>query len=106
MLLFTAGGGDIARVIRDNKLEMKTKGRNAGLLRMSVGVALRGLINNGTPVKVGSLTVKTLKQPIVMPKVEAAAPGRKKAAKKVAKRAAPRKRAAAPVEAAASAAAE
>lgn len=95
LLVHLAGGGTIDQVIKANKLEVKTKGKNAGLVRMSVGVALRGLINNGTAAKIGKLDVKTLKQPVSVPKVEALAPrkggSKKKAAKK---KAAPRKRAA------------
>lgn len=100
MLLDAALGGTTAHIIRDNKLKISADG-NAGTVRMSVGVALRGLINNGTPVHIGKLTVKSLKQHVDLPKVEplVASAGRKKSkAKKAAK---PRtKRAPRPAEAA------
>ncbi len=83
-------------MIAANGLKVK-KGGNDGLVRMAVGNALRGLVRNGTPVRIGKLTVKTLKQPVALPKVEAAKTARgagKKAAKKIkAKRKAPRTRA-------------
>ncbi len=98
MLLFTAGGGDIKDVIDRNKLEgVKTKGKNPGLVRMSVGVMLRALVRNGTPVKIGKVTVEKLSQKVEMPKVEklaAAKPAARKrgTGKTKAKRSAPRKR--------------
>lgn len=100
LLIHTAGGGKLGTVIRDNGLTAKYKGRedsNPGLLRMSVGGSLRALVNAGTPVKIGAITVKTLKQTVALPKVEDAAPsgGKAKKAKgrKVkTKKAAPRKR--------------
>jgi len=98
MLLDASLGGTTARIIKDNKLKISASG-NAGTVRMSVGVALRGLINNGTAVTIGKLTVKSLKQKVDLPKVEplaGSAPRRKKAktaktAKKARKASAPRK---------------
>lgn len=97
MLVHTAEGGTIKQVVSANGLKVKDGG-NPGCYRMSIGVALRGLVRNGTPVKIGSLTVKTLKQPIVLPKVEAAPAPRK--AKKASKATA-RKAKAEPAQAAA-----
>ncbi len=94
MLLHKASGGSIGSIVRDNKLKMEQGKRNDGLFRMAVGVALRGLVRNGTPVKIGHVTVKTLKQSVALPKVEAlAAPVRKASkpkARKSAKKAAPK----------------
>lgn len=77
MLLFTAGGGDIQAVIVANKLtdkmaaHMKKKGPKApGLQRMILGVMLRALVRNETPVKIGKITVSDLKQKVELPKVE------------------------------------
>lgn len=70
MLIFTAGGGDIAKVIKANGLSDKydpAKYDNQGLLRMSVGNSLRALVRGGTPVTVGDITVKTLEQRIALP---------------------------------------
>jgi predicted secreted Zn-dependent protease len=76
MLVFTAGGGDIATVVSANKLtdkmapHMKKKGPKApGLQRMILGVMLRGLVRNGTPVKIGKITVDKLTQKVEVPKV-------------------------------------
>ncbi len=92
MLLHLAvDGGTLNQVIAANGLKLK-KGSNDGLIRMAVGNMLRGLVRNGTPVKVGSVTVKTLKQVVALPKVEAKAAKPKKVAKKKAKtKRAPRK---------------
>lgn len=89
LLLHLAGKGTIEQVVRANKLVVKDGG-NAGLYRMSVGVALRGLVRNGTPVRIGAVTVKTLKQPVALPKVEAKAAPKK--VKKAKRKTAPRKR--------------
>lgn len=70
MLVFMAGGGNIARVIKDNKLTDKydpAQYDNQGLLRMSVGNSLRALVRAGTPVVIGDLTVKTLEQRVAVP---------------------------------------
>lgn len=79
MLLDASQGGTTARIVRDNKLKIKAKG-NPGTQRMSVGVALRGHINQGLPVTIGKLTIKSLKQAVALPKVEplVASAGRKK----------------------------
>lgn len=92
MLLFTAGGGDITTVINANKLQermaphMKKKGPKApGLQRMTLGVMLRALVRNGTPVKIGKELVEKLSQKVELPKVEKierAAPKRAKSARK------------------------
>lgn len=85
MLLHKASGGSLAGVIRDNGLTAKFKGRDAsneGLMRMSVGVALRALVRHGTPIKIGHLTVKSLKQTIALPKAETVAAKPKKGGKK------------------------
>lgn len=77
MLLFTAGGGDITTVINANKLQdkmaahMKKRGPKApGLQRMTLGVMLRALVRNGTPVKIGKETIERLNQRVDLPKVE------------------------------------
>jgi hypothetical protein len=72
MLLFVAAGGTAAKAAKDNDLKMKADGRNEGLFRMAVGNALRGLVRNGTPVKIGKITIKTLSQAVALPKLEAA----------------------------------
>ncbi len=101
MLLFTSGGGEITTVINANKLQdkmsahMKKKGPKApGLQRMMLGVMLRALVRNGTPVKIGKEVVEKLTQKVDLPKVEkverAAKAAKPKAAKK-AKAAKPRK---------------
>lgn len=77
MLLHLAAGKDIEQVIRANKLEIKASGANAGLVRMTVGGALRAKVRAGEEVKIGSLVVKSLKQHIDLPKVEDKAPARK-----------------------------
>lgn len=77
MLVFTAGGGEITTVINANKLQdkmaahMKKKGPKApGLQRMMLGVMLRALVRNGTPVKIGKELVEKLTQKVDVPKVE------------------------------------
>lgn len=75
MLLFLSGGGDIDQVIRANKLEDKMKPhakKQPGLRRMTLGVMLRALVRNDTPVKIGKITVEKLTQKVEMPKVEKA----------------------------------
>lgn len=81
MLLFTAGGGDITTVINANKLQdkmaphMKKKGPKApGLQRMTLGVMLRALVRNGTPVKIGKEVIEKLTQKVDLPKVEKRVP--------------------------------
>lgn len=76
MLVFTAGGGDVQTVISANKLtdkmaaHLKKKGpKAAGIIRMCLGVMLRALVRNGTPVKIGKTTVSDLKQKVEVPKV-------------------------------------
>lgn len=77
MLLFIAGGGEITTVINANKLQermaghMKKKGpKAAGLQRMTLGVMLRALVRNGTPVKIGKELIEKLTQKVDLPKVE------------------------------------
>lgn len=92
MLLFTAGGGEITTVINANKLQdkmaphMKKKGPKApGLQRMTLGVMLRALVRNGTPVKIGKELIEKLTQKVDLPKVEKAVA--KKAAAKAPRKA-------------------
>lgn len=95
MLLFTANGGEITTVVNANKLQekmaphLKKKGPKApGLIRMTLGVMLRALVRNGTPVKIGKEVVEKLSQRVELPKVvktERAAPAAKKTARKTAK---------------------
>lgn len=90
MLVATAAGVKLEDVVKANGLDDKFKGRKVsdgpGLYRMSLGVALRALVNAGTPVKIGSITVKTLKQHVDVPKVEkvATAKAKKNGRKKLA----------------------
>lgn len=106
MLLLHTGKQTIAGVVRANGLTAKFKDRdpekNPGLFRMSVGVALRALVNHGTPVTIGDVVVKSLKQTVALPKVEKTerAPTKPKATKKAKKAAKPRKARAAAAEAA------
>lgn len=86
MLLFTAGGGEITTVINANKLQekmaphMKKKGPKApGLQRMTLGVMLRALVRNGTPVKIGKELIEKLTQKVDLPKVEKVERAAKKA---------------------------
>lgn len=72
MLLHIADGGTMAQVVKANKLSVKDGG-NAGTYRMAIGVALRGLVRNGTPAQIGDVTVKTLSQRVALPKVSKAA---------------------------------
>lgn len=96
MLVFTAGGGEITTVINANKLQdkmsahMKRKGPKApGLQRMTLGVMLRALVRNGTPVKIGKELIEKLTQKVDVPKVEkierVAKAAKPKAAKKARK---------------------
>ncbi len=77
MLAFTAGGGEITTVVNANKLQdrmaphLKKKGPKApGLARMTLGVMLRALVRNGTPVKIGKELIEKLGQKVELPKVE------------------------------------
>lgn len=86
MLQFVASGKDLMQIVRANgltdRLDIK-KYDNVGLFRMSLGNALRGLVRNGTPVKIGDIEVKTLSQRIaapVPPKKAAKTPASRKAA--------------------------
>lgn len=86
MLVATASGVTIEQIIKANDLGSKFKPSqwdNRGLLRMSVGNTLRGLVRNDTPVKIGSVTVKSLEQRVAVPEVKDAP---KKAAKPKAKK--------------------
>lgn len=74
LLTFIAGGGDLDRIIRDNKLGDKyPKGAkgfgNLGLFRMTLGGSLRALVRAEVPVKIGSIMVKTLEQRVADPSV-------------------------------------
>lgn len=92
MLLLYTTKKTLEGVIRDNGLKMKADefGGNAGTFRMSVGVALRGLVRNGTPVTIGDVVVKSLRQAVALPKVEKAERSAKPA-KKAKKASKPRK---------------
>lgn len=88
LITFIAGGGELDRIIRDNKLTDKyPKGAkgfgNPGLFRMTLGGTLRALVRAGTPVKIGAIMVKTLEQRVADPSVGEAKPKKAKAAKKV-----------------------
>lgn len=72
MLLHVAAGGTAKQAADANGLKIKDGG-NAGTYRMALGVALRGLVRNGTPVKIGTVTVKMLSQRVALPKVSKAA---------------------------------
>lgn len=92
LLLFTAAGGDIKDVVTRNKLDDKMKPhmkKQEGLRRMTLGVMLRALVRNGTPVRIGKVTVEKLSQKVEMPKVEKLPA--KPAPRKKAKRAAPKR---------------
>ena len=55
----------LTKVVKDNKLGEKVdvaKWDNMGLLRMTIGNSLRALVKAGTPVTIGSETVKSLAQ--------------------------------------------
>lgn len=98
MLVFTAGGGEITTVINANKLQdkmaahMKKKGPKApGLQRMTLGVMLRALVRNGTPVKIGKEVVEKLTQKVDVPKVDKIERVAKAKPAKKAKAAKPRK---------------
>lgn len=80
-LLHFADGGTIDQVIKANKLEVSTDASNVGLVRMTVGGMLRAKIKAGETVKIGSLMIKSLKQHVDLPKVEALADKPRKAAK-------------------------
>lgn len=80
MVVLLAKGGTIKDVIAANSLDVKKTGANEGQLRMAIGGALRGLVRNGTAVKIGSIKVEKLTQRVDLPIVESAAP--RKAAKK------------------------
>lgn len=88
MALFLANGGSPTDLAKANELKVK-KGGNEGMFRMNLGVALRGLVRNGTKVKIGSVSVSDLKQKVDLPKVEplTRAKPAKKAKKAKAKRA-------------------
>lgn len=85
MLTFVASGGDLDRIVRDNKLTDKypkgAKGyANPGLFRMTLGGTLRSLVRHGTPVKIGAIVVKTLEQRVADPSSDVAKPQKAKAA--------------------------
>lgn len=87
MLVHVANGGTVQQVISANGFDKFGTGGNDGTLRMSVGVALRAAVRAGEPVKIGGLTVKSLKQAVALPKVDKKAPAPRKAkSKKPAKR--------------------
>jgi hypothetical protein len=82
MALFVANGGKASDLAKTNDVKVK-KGGNEGMFRMNLGVALRGLVRNGTKVKIGSVSVSDLKQKVELPKIEKIA--RAKPAKKAKK---------------------
>jgi len=82
MLVHRANGGDMDSIINANKLadRMKPHAKKAeGLKRMTLGVMLRALVRNGTPVKIGKNVVEKLNQKVEMPKVEKTATSAPKA---------------------------
>ena len=88
MLIHKAAGGTLDEIVKANDLGDKMKphkDKQEGLKRMTLGVILRALVKNGTPVKIGKIKVERLNQKVEMPKVERKAPAAKKAS-------APRKR--------------
>lgn len=94
MLLFTAGGGDIADVISKNKLDEAMKPhtkKQSGLKSMTLGIMLRKMVKDGTPVRIGKILVEKLNQKVELPKIEkierkTVEPKAKKATKKASKR--------------------
>jgi len=83
MLLHTANGGDIEAVVNANKLQDRMaahRKKSPGLARMTLGVMLRAMVRNGTPVKIGKTTVEKLNQKVELPAVEKVARPVKKAA--------------------------
>jgi len=76
MLLHKSKGGELDAIINANKLQERMKKHakmQDGLRRMTLGVMLRALVRNGTPVKIGGVTVEKLTQKVELPKVEIAA---------------------------------
>lgn len=85
LLVYVAGGGDLAKVVKVNGLQDKldpAKYDNTGLFRMALGNSLRGLVRAGTAVTIGDLVVKSLDQRVAVP--EAVAKDKKVRAKKAA----------------------
>ena len=80
MLVHVAAGGTVQQVVKANGLKVNAEG-NPGTVRMAIGVALRGLVRHDTPVKIGTISVKSLKQKVILPKVEAKAPAKGKVKK-------------------------
>ena len=69
-LLHFANGGTLDQVVKANKLDIDiSAAANAGQARMTVGGVLRAKIRAGDTVKIGSITIKSLKQHIDLPKV-------------------------------------
>jgi hypothetical protein len=69
--LLSVGSKDFPSVAKANgisKLGKPGDYANKGQYRMALGHALRGLVRNGTPVKIGKHSVKTLKQKVALPK--------------------------------------
>lgn len=86
LLFLVVKDGDIKTVIERNKLDVKVpKGKNPGAVRMSVGVMLRALVRNGTPVYIGSTKVEKLSQKVELPKVEKLTAAKARPVKKAAK---------------------
>lgn len=81
MIAFVAGGGDLMKVVKDNKLTEKYGQKdfpNQGMFRMTLGNSLRALVRGGTPVKIGSIEIKSLDQRIADPALKESAPKTKK----------------------------
>lgn len=92
LLTFITAGGDLDKVLKDNKLgDIYPKGRrgfgNAGLFRMTLGGSLRALVRSGTPAKIGDIVVKTLEQRVADPSIGDGAKPKKKAKAKPKKKA-------------------
>lgn len=81
MIAFVAGGGDLQKVVKDNKLTEKYGAKdfpNQGMFRMTLGNSLRALVRAGTPVKIGSETITSLAQRVADPAIKDRAPKAKK----------------------------
>lgn len=70
MAVHTANGGSLKDVASANDIAYKPNGRNPGLIRMSLGVSLRAIVKSGKSVKIGKITVTSLKQKVEVPPVK------------------------------------
>lgn len=77
MLVFKANGGSLDSIISANKLTDKMAPhavKPEGLRRMTLGVMLRKLVRDGTPVKIGKHVIGSLVQNVDLPDVELKSP--------------------------------